>query len=188
MSEETKYWMREYLDLVEANTQPAKLETTPLPYAPRDLEPVMSRETIDYHYEHLAKGYAQRYNRGEGNPEFNRAGSFLHNKFFPQFREPKGANRPKGAILELIEKEFKTFEDFKEKFKEAALAIQGSGWVYLSTQGEIKTIRNHAVRTDIALLLDMWEHSYALQYKSDKSAYIDGFWRIINWDAINQRI
>lgn len=185
---EAKYWMRQYLDLVEANTQPAKLETTPLPYAPKDLEPVMSKETIDYHYEHLARGYAQRYNRGEGNAEFNRAGSFLHNKFFPQLRAPKSANRPKGAVLELIEQKFKTFDDFKEKFKEAAMKIQGSGWVYLSTNGDIKTIRNHAVRTDICLLVDWWEHSWALDYQADKEKYLDNIWKIINWDVCNERL
>ena len=69
--------MRETIDLIEATTRPAKLETTPLPYGIKDLEPVMSRATIDYHYEHLAKGYAKRYNSGEGNADFNRAGSFF---------------------------------------------------------------------------------------------------------------
>jgi Fe-Mn family superoxide dismutase len=129
--------MRKEINLIEASTRPAKLETTPLPYAEKDLEPVMSKATIDYHYEHLAKGYAKRYNAGEGNADFNRAGSFLHNKFFPQLRAPKGANKPRGAVLELIEANFKTYEDFKAAVKEAAMKIQGSGWVYLSTGGEI---------------------------------------------------
>ena len=84
--------IRQTLDLLEASTRPAKLETTPLPYGIKDLEPVMSRATIDYHFEHLAKGYAKRYNAGEGNADFNRAGSFLHNKFFPQLRAPKATN------------------------------------------------------------------------------------------------
>ena len=48
--------MRETIDIIEATTRPAKLETTPLPYGVKDLEPAMSRATIDYHYEHLAKG------------------------------------------------------------------------------------------------------------------------------------
>ncbi len=135
--------IRNHINLVEASTRPAKLETTPLPYGIKDLEPVMSRATIDYHFDHLAKGYAKRYNAGEGNADFNRAGSFLHNKFFPQLRAPKGANRPKGAVLALIEEKFKTYEDFKEAFKETAMKIQGSGWVYLSTSGDIKTIANH---------------------------------------------
>jgi Fe-Mn family superoxide dismutase len=160
--------MRHEIDLIEASTRPAKLETTPLPYGERDLEPVMSRATINYHYEHLAKGYAKRYNAGEGNANFNRAGSFLHNKFFPQLRAPKGANRPRGAVLELIESNFKTYEDFREEFKKAAMAIQGSGWVYLSTAGAIKTIPNHQVITDICVLVDWWEHAWALDYQSDK--------------------
>ena len=74
--------IRETINLVEASTVPAKLETTPLPYGLGDLHPVMSKETLDYHYEHLAKAYAKKYNAGEGDPKFNRAGSFLHKKFF----------------------------------------------------------------------------------------------------------
>ena len=180
--------MREHIDLIEASTRPAKLETTPLPYGVKDLAPVMSEDTIDYHYEHLAKGYAKRYNAGEGNANFNRAGSFLHNKFFPQLRAPKGANRPRGAVLALIEEKFKTYEDFREQFKETAMKIQGSGWIYLSTAGEIKTIANHAVRTDIALLLDMWEHSYVLDHLWNKEAYIDNFWKIVDWNVVNERL
>jgi superoxide dismutase, Fe-Mn family len=180
--------MRKHIDLLEASTRPSKLETTPLPYGERDLEPVMSRATIDYHYEHLAKGYAKRYNADEGNANFNRAGSFLHNKFFPQLRPPKGANRPRGVVLELIESNFKTYEDFKIAFKETAMKIQGSGWVYLSTAGTIKTIANHAVRTDICVLVDWWEHAWSLDYQSDKEKYLDNMWRIINWDVCNERL
>ena len=180
--------MREIIDLVEASTRPSKLETTPLPYSEKALEPVMSKETIDYHFEHLAKGYAKRYNAGEGNPDFNRAGSFLHNKFFPQLRAIKGANRPKGPVLALIEEHFKTYEDFKIAVKEAAMKIQGSGWVYLSTTGEIKTIRNHAVRTDICMLIDWWEHAWSLDYQWDKERYLDNIWKIINWDVCNERL
>ena len=180
--------LRNTIDLVEASTRPAKLETAPLPFGAKDLEPVMSAKTIDYHFEHLAKGYAKRYNAGEGNADFNRAGSFLHDKFFAQLRSPRTANKPKGAVLALIEEKFKTFDDFKQQFKEAAMKIQGSGWVYLSTSGDIKTIANHAVRTDIALLIDWWEHAWALDYQSDKEKYLDNMWRIVNWDIVNERL
>lgn len=183
-----QHTIRQDIDLLEASTRPAKLETTPLPYSEKDLDPVMSKDTINYHYEHLAKGYAKRYNAGEGNADFNRAGSFLHNKFFPQLRAPKGANRPKGAVLELIEANFKTYEDFKEAVKTEAMKIQGSGWVYLSTGGEIKTIKNHAVRTDICVLIDWWEHAWALDYQSDKQRYLDNIWRIIDWNVCNERL
>jgi superoxide dismutase, Fe-Mn family len=180
--------MREIITIVEERTQPEKLETTPLPFDLDALSPVLSRQALDYHYEHLAKGYARRYNNNEGDSNFNRAGSFLHNKFFPQLQAPSSSNRPKGAIFELIERKFKSFENFQDEFKKTAMSVQGSAWVYLSTAGEIKTIKNHAVRTDIALLLDMWEHSFALDYQWDKEKYIDNFWRIVNWDVCNDRI
>ena len=187
--------LREHIDLIEATTRPAKLETTPLPYEKDALEPVMSEATIDYHYEHLAKGYARRYNDdNSGNSggtyvrDFNRAGNFLHNKFFPQLRPPKGRNLPKGAVLALIEEKFKDFDGFKAAFKETAMKIQGSGWVYLSTNGDIKTIPNHQVRTDICVLVDWWEHAWALDYQADKEKYLDNIWRIIDWDVCNQRL
>jgi Fe-Mn family superoxide dismutase len=180
--------IRQDIDLLEATTRPAKLETTPLPYGEKELEPILSKSSIDYHYEHLAKGYAKRYNAGEGNADFNRAGSFLHNKFFPQLRPPRGRNLPRGAVLTLIEDRFKTFEDFKEQFKQAAMKMQGSGWVYLSTGGDIKTIPNHQVRTDICVLVDWWEHAWALDYQSDKEKYLDNIWRIIDWDVCNERL
>lgn len=180
--------IRQDIDLLEATTRPAKLETTPLPYGLKDLDPVLSENNLTYHFEHLAKAYAKRYNAGEGDADFNRAGSFLHNKLFTQFKAPKGANRPKGAIAALIEEHFKTYEDFQEAVKTTAMAIQGSGWVYLSTSGEIKTIRNHAVRTDIALLIDWWEHAWSLDYKWDKEKYLDNIWKIIDWNVINERL
>ena len=179
--------IRTSINLIEASTVPSKLETTPLPYGLKDLDPVLSENNLIYHFEHLAKNYAKRYNAGEGDPEFNRAGNYLHNKFFPQLRAPKGSNKPKGAIVELIERKFKTYEDFKEELKKAAMAVKGSGWVYLSTDGTIKTIPNHAVRTDIVLLLDMWEHAFS-DYQWEKERYIDNFWKIIDWDIINGRL
>ena len=83
--------MREHIDLVEASTRPAKLETTPLPYGPKDLAPVMSADSINYHYENLAKGYAKRYNADTGNTggsytkDFNRAGNFCTINFSHSF-------------------------------------------------------------------------------------------------------
>ena len=88
----------------------------------------------------------------------------------------------------MIEEKFDDYDNFKEEFKAEAMKIQGSGWVYLSTGGNIKTIKNHAVRTDIALLIDWWEHAWALDYQSDKEKYLDNIWKIINWDVVNNRL
>jgi superoxide dismutase len=65
------------------------------------------------------------------------------------------------------------------------MAIQGSGWVYLAKDGKIKTIKNHEIKKDIVLLIDWWEHSWALDYQSDKKKYLENQWKIINWDHIN---
>ncbi len=68
------------------------------------------------------------------------------------------------------------------------MKIQGSGWVYLSTGGTIKTIANHQVRTDICVLVDWWEHVWALDYQADKERYLDNIWKIIDWDVCNERL
>ena len=176
-----------YVTLTEAK-EPKTLTQTPLPYKRDALEPVKSEETLDYHYGELYGGYVKRYNKGEGDPEFNEAGAFLHDIYFTQFHAPKSNNPPTGKSLALIEEHFGSYEKFQEKLGEVAMKIQGSGWVYLSWRGEIKTIKNHEVRKDIALLIDWWEHAFSLDYQSDKKSYLKNTWKIINWDIINQRI
>ena len=156
-----------------------------LPYDRTDLAPVKSKETLDYHYGTLYKGYVDRYNTGEGDADFNEAGAFLHNIYFGQLQSPSGANPPKGAILEFVNKHHKSVDQFKEKFAKTAMGIQGSGWAYLATDGEIKTIVNHEIKKDIVLLIDWWEHAWALDYQADKKRYLTNQWKIINWRIIN---
>ena len=163
-----------------------KLSIDDLPYGKKELSPVLSKDTLDYHYENLAKTYAKRYNAGEGDPMFNEAGVFLHNILFQQYKEPKSNNEPVGKILELINKHFKSFANFKSEFEKAAMSIQGSGWVYLAKDGKIKTITNHSIKKDIVVLVDWWEHAWALDYQQDKKSYLENQWKIINWDYINE--
>jgi superoxide dismutase len=178
--------MRELIALIESKSKP-KLEQIKLPYSRSALSPVMSSATIDLHYGKLYKGYVDRFNKGEGDANFNEAGAYLHGLFFGQLKHP-GVNRPHGKILDIMNHHSGNFVQFKKDFKEAAMKVQGSGWIYLSKSGQIKTIKNHAKRTDIAFLLDMWEHAYQNDYHSNKEKYIDNFWRIINWDAVNHRL
>ena len=173
--------------IVEGKT-PKTLTQTALPYERDALEKSISEETIDYHYGQLYKGYVDRYNAGEGDMDFNEAGAFLHDKYFTQFREPKTSNPPYGNILNFIEEHYKSYEKFQEQLAAEAMKIQGSGWVYLAKDGKIKTIVNHEIKTDIVLLIDWWEHAWALDYQSDKKRYLQNTWKIINWDIINQRI
>jgi Fe-Mn family superoxide dismutase len=165
--------------------RPSSLKIEALPYGAKDLAPAISRDTIDYHYEELAKTYAKRYNAGEGDPEFNEAGVFLHNTLFQQYQKPSDSNTPTGKILELIEKHYTTFTGFKEAFLKEAMTIQGSGWVYLARDGKIKTIVNHEIKKDIVVLVDWWEHAWALDYQSDKKSYLKNQWTIMNWEHIN---
>lgn len=175
--------MRDLITIIEAQEK-VNLSLVKLAYKKSDLDPAMSEETMDLHYSTLAKGYIERYNKGEGDKDFNEAGAILHNIFFSQFKAYEQSNKPNEINLTFINKHFGNLNSFKEQFKEEALKIQGSGWVYLSNNGKIKTIKNHAIKTDIKLLLDMWEHSYLLEYESKKDKYIDSFWKIIDWDKI----
>jgi superoxide dismutase, Fe-Mn family len=178
--------IRETLDLLEAKNK-TELEQIKLPYARTALTPVMSSTTIDNHYGKLYKSYVDRYNRGEGDSTFNEAGAYLHSIWFNQFRNP-GTRKPTGVILSLIQRNHKDYAAFKKAFKEEAMKLQGSNWIYLSKSGQIKTIHNHAKRTDIALLVDWWEHAWSLDYGTNKEKYLDNLWRIIDWDAVNRRL
>jgi Fe-Mn family superoxide dismutase len=171
--------------LEEKNRQ--ELEQIALPYKTSALAPVMSKNTIDHHYGKLYRGYVDRYNAGEGDSTFNEAGAYLHSIWFSQFAAPR-TRQPSGAILGLMKVHHKDFADFKEAFKIEAMKIQGSGWIYLSKSGQIKIIRNHQKRNDIALLVDWWEHAFQTDYGSNKAKYLTALWRILDWDAINRRL
>ena len=179
--------MREIITILEDKSRPHDIEIIPLNFTESELSPVLSKDTLDLHYEKLAKGYATRYNKGEGDKDFNYAGAFLHNTLFPQYREVRNSNPPNGPMLGFIKKHHVSFEDLKENFEEVAMKIQGSGWVYLAYDGKIKTIKNHEVRDDILLLVDWWEHAWILDYGSDKKKYLKEQWKIINWNVINTR-
>jgi Fe-Mn family superoxide dismutase len=176
-----------YVSLNEGKT-PKTLEQTPLPYGPNELGRSLSKAALDYHYGKLYKGYVDRFNKGEGDPDFNEAGAFLHDIYFRQFQKPSNSNVPKHISENFINKHFKTFDNFKDKFEKEAMKIQGSGWVYLARDGSIKTIKNHEIRMDIILLVDWWEHAWALDYQADKKGYLANQWKIINWNLISSRV
>jgi Fe-Mn family superoxide dismutase len=167
---------------------PKTLELLPLTYKKDDLDPAVSEDTINYHYGKLAKSYVTRFNDGEGDADFNEAGAFLHNILFQQYTTPTNGNEPTGSASEFIVKHWKTFKKFQEEFSKVAMGIQGSGWVYLADDGKIKTIVNHEIKQDIVLLIDWWEHAWALDYQSDKKKYLQNQWKIINWNLISSRI
>jgi Fe-Mn family superoxide dismutase len=180
--------MEKYMQLFEAEQRPDQLTLVRLPYKLEDLEPVMSEATVDYHYNKLSRAYVDRYNSGEGDADFNWGGAMLHNMWWPQLRPAKGANRPTGAIADLIDDRFGSYEEFRDAFAKEAMALQGSGWCYLSRSGDIKTLKNQSYNKSVLLPVDAWEHAFLLDPKPDKARYFKNIWKIINWDVINHRM
>lgn len=175
---------RRYIHILEAHDKAYRID---LPYKLDELDPVLSENTLKLHYGTLHKNYVDNALNGI-NYEFNLAGVELHNLYFAQFKAPTSNNKAHGASLQLIEQEWGSENDFRATFKEQARNITGSGWAFLSTKGEIKTIEKHKSTKGIALILDMWEHAYILDYQSNKEKYIDNFWKIVNWEIVNARI
>jgi Fe-Mn family superoxide dismutase len=160
---------------------------TKLRCKPKELAPAMSEDTINYHYGTLYKGYVDKSNKGIGG-EFQNAGAFLHDIFFGQLKAHSKENNPSGLISDLIKVEFSSFNGMKKALKEEAMKIQGSGWIYVDKKGKIKIIKNHEIKKDIVILIDWWEHAWALDYQADKEAYFDNFWKVLDWEVVNSRL
>lgn len=175
---------RQLIKILEAQEEYYQVN---LPAKRNEFEPVFSKETIDLHYGTLYKAYIDAAKAGTAS-DFQLAGAFLHTILFEQIQIPKASNLPLGAIKFLIDDKFDNFDNFKDEFESAALDIHGSGWCYLDTRGNIKTIANHKIVSDIAILVDTWEHSYQLDYLADKKKYLKENWKTIDWDIINARL
>ena len=177
--------------IMEVTEKEQSLVLEKLPYDMGDLSPVLSKDNVDYHYNVLSKGYVDRYNAGEGDPDFNYGGAKLHNLWWTQLKKPAGSNTPSGSILELIKDKYSDYKKFQEELVKTAMGIQGSGWVYLSKKGELKTTPNQSYKKDVLMPIDMWEHSfsdYTTEGKECKKKYLTSVMKIINWEVINNRL
>jgi Fe-Mn family superoxide dismutase len=97
------------------------------------------------------------------------------------------------GISYVIEKNFTSVEKFQEKFKTIALSHFGSGWAWLVVDnGELKITSTANQDSPLSigqipiLCLDVWEHAYYLKYQNLRANYIDAFWKIINWQKVNE--
>jgi Fe-Mn family superoxide dismutase len=183
--------LKKYIDIINlAESAREKLEQEPFGYSRDELAPVLSKNTLDYHYGKLARGYVERYNKREGNDAFNYGGATLHNLYFPQLRPPRASNGPIGEAKEIIDSKWGSFDRFKEEFSLEFMKAQGSNWIYMDSKGAIKTIHNHEYNRsmDIVLIIDGWEHAWALDYQHDKQKYLDNIWRIVDWTVVNTRL
>ena len=190
-----------------------KFELMTLPYAIDALEPVISKQTLEFHHgKHLA-GYVNNLNGLlEGSPlaglpleeivckaeggMLNNAGQILnHNLYFEQFTGEPTKSAPTGQLADAIERDFGSFEAFKEAFQKAGATLFGSGWVWLSSDKDGKllitqeTNAANPVQKGLKPLLtfDVWEHAYYLDYQNRRPDHLAALWQIINWDVIEKR-
>ncbi len=190
------------------------LKMIELPYPLNALEPYYSKETLDLHYNVLYKGYVDNTNKTEEsltkaretnnfsnikclekNLSFFGSGAILHELFFENIG-PAIPTSPSVELMEQIIKDFESFEKFKEQFIAASTQVEASGWCLLVwvqkwNKLEILQCEKHQNLTlwgcKPLLVIDMWEHSYYLQYKTKRPEYINAFWNILNWNVVNKR-
>ena len=178
------------------------------------MEPVISKETLGFHHGKHLNAYVNNLNAAiEGTKYeempleeivktadggvFNNAGQILnHNLYFTQFRAPKADNKPTGVIAQWIDKQFGSFEAFKEEFVKKGATLFGSGWVWLSADKDGKLVitqetnAGNPVQRGLRPLLtfDVWEHAYYIDYQNRRPDYLNALWQIIDWDVVNERL
>ena len=186
-----------------------------LPYAPNALEPVISEQTINFHYGKHLQNYVNTLNNlikgtelegksveeivkvaPEG-PVFTTAGQTLnHTLYFIQFKSPVSRNVPQGKIAEAINSSFGDFETFKKEFTQAAVSLFGSGWAWLSQDQSGKLVitkepnGGNPLRSGLNPLMgiDVWEHAYYLDYQNRRPDHIAAVWDIIDWEVVGKRM
>ena len=191
-----------------------RYKLTDLPYNYKALEPYMSEEVLKLHhqkhhaaYVNSANALADKIEEARKNNSdldfksvlksfsFNVAGHILHDIFW-KVMTPISGGKPAGEIAKAINKEFGSLKRFKKEFSQTALSVEGSGWAALVQDTEQKNlaimqIEKHNINLypeqKILLCLDVWEHSYYLDYKNDRAKFIENWWNIVNWEEVEKR-
>ena len=182
-----------------------------LPYAANALEPVISEQTINFHYGKHLQNYVNTLNtliqgtEFEGKsveeivktapdgPIFNNAGQTLnHTYYFLQFKSPVKGNKPTGKIAEALVRDFGSVENFKKEFTQAAATLFGSGWAWLSQDKDGKLVITKEANAGNPLRhgnnpllgIDVWEHAYYLDYQNRRVDHLAALWDIIDWKVV----
>lgn len=188
-----------------------------LPYDRKALNPIITEETFDYHYgkhhatyvnnlsglvkdtplaeasvEHIIQQAFEANNAGL----FNNAAQHWNHSFFWLCLSPDGGKAPAGKIAELIDRDFGSFADFKNRFSETAVKLFGAGWAWLAQneQGILEIVPMKDAYTPLTenktpiLTLDVWEHAYYIDYRNARPKFVEGFWEIVNWDFANKNL
>lgn len=183
-----------------------------LPYSKDSLAPVISAETIDYHYGKHEKAYIDNLNKLIVGTEFedmdlediivhatgalynNASQAWNHIFYFFSF-SPDGGGEPQGDLGDAIKRDFGSFDNFKKEFVDAGVKLFGSGWVWLSRDNNGKLFitsepnAGNPMTSGLVPLLtfDVWEHAYYIDYKNLRAKYLDELWSIVDWDLIESR-
>ena len=199
-------------EAVNKRDKDKKFVLVSLPYKEDALEPLISAKTLQYHYGKHLVAYIDNTNKQKAGTEFedlplyeiiqkatgglfnNAAQVFNHYFYFEALHAPS-TELPQTKMLQLINKNFGNFETFKEKFTQAGTTLFGSGWVWLVQDGEkLEIIALPNAGTPIQegkyplLTMDVWEHAYYLDTQNARPKYIENFWKLVNWDVVEQRI
>ena len=190
-----------------------KYEQPDLPYAKDALEPVISKETVEYHYGKHEKAYIDNLNRlikgteyedmdlediirhSEGALFNNASQAGNHIFYFFSFNPKPSSHEPTGELRRAIDRDFGSFEKFKEAFIEAGTGLFGSGWVWLSRDdnGRLFITQGKNAESPIAsgliplLTFDVWEHAYYLDYQNRRADALKALWDIVDWDIVSDR-
>lgn len=173
------------------------------------LQPIISKETLEYHYGKHHQAYVNNLNNLSKDTEFasmsledvimkssggmfNNAAQIWNHTFywFGFTATPKG--QPSGALLDAINKKFGSFDEFKKQFSQSATTLFGSGWTWLvkNAQGELEIMNTGNADLPMKygktalLTCDVWEHAYYIDYRNVRANYIENFWKIIDWDFV----
>ncbi|SNR60596.1 superoxide dismutase, Fe-Mn family [Methylobacillus rhizosphaerae] len=181
----------------------------PLPYAKDALEPVISAETIDFHYGKHHQAYVTNLNNLTQGTEFenasleeiikqssggifNNAAQVWNHTFYWNCFKPNGGGEPTGVLADAINKTFGSFEEFKKQFTQKAITTFGAGWAWLvkNADGSLGLESTSNAETPLTkgqtplLTIDVWEHAYYVDYRNARPKYAEEFWNIINWDFV----
>jgi Fe-Mn family superoxide dismutase len=194
------------------NENVMKIELVKLPYAVDDLEPVISKQTIELHHGKHLQAYVNNLNnlipgtkfenadietivKESDGGIFNNAGQVLnHNLYFLQF-SPLGGGKPSGKLATAIDEAWGSFENFRKEFETAGMGLFGSGWVWLAKDKDGKlSITKEAnggnpVTKELTPLLgfDVWEHAYYLDYQNRRADHLKELWKIVDWNVVESR-
>lgn len=185
-----------------------KFELPPLPYATNALEPHISERTLEFHYGKHHQDYMKKLKAAiEGTPDeqktleqliqtcggsiFNNAAQVWNHTFYWNSMSPDGGGTPDGSIAVLIESDFRSLDNFIERFSAAAIGEFGSGWAWLIKRpdGHLDVMNSSDAENPLQrglrplLTIDVWEHAYYLDYQNERGKYIQAFVKeLINWD------